>query len=209
MDYKYFLILVYFLLFATSSVFSQDNMYCGENALSGITVDSEKRLVVAVYRQPVLFPDRSGIRKASIIAEERAKGEIVRYFDQWQTTSRSISETDSSEQTATRLVDEDGTATNKSITREQSLVLTQVEQSVSTGDLKGLQKIEESYNKDEEELCVAVAFSAKSNELAEKAQGWMTETSDTDASTQSNDATSAECDASTAASYHKKRKPIY
>lgn len=130
------------------------------------------------------------------MAEERAKSEIIRYFDAYQTTSRKISETDSSSQSATRIVDENGQTTNRAITREQSMVLDQVDRSMAVGNLRGLQKIEESYDADGEEICVAMAFSAKSNEAAQEAQSWMTSSSRTKAEDEKPEASGADKDLS-------------
>ena len=113
------------------------------------------------------------MRKAVIIAEERAKGEMVRFFPK-QNTMRTIEETDAESEEATRLVDENGSVMNRSITRAQSAVLTQVDSSIASGDLSGILKIEESYDEDAEEVCVAMGFSARSNAMAQQAQDWMT-----------------------------------
>ena len=193
--------------FFTTAAYGESDTYCGADGLSGISVDSERKLLVAVYYQAVLFPDKSGIRRAAIVAEERAKSEIIRYFDAYQTTSRKISETDSSSQSATRIVDENGQTTNREITREQSMVLDQVDRSMAVGNLRGLQKIEESYDADGEEICVAMAFSAKSNEAAQEAQSWMTGSSGTKAEDEKSEASGADKDPKLE-SYHKKRKPI-
>ena len=195
-------------MFFATAAHSESDTYCGADGLSGISVDSEKKLLVAVYYQAVLFPDKSGIRRAAIVAEERAKSEIIRYFDAYQTTSRKISETDSSSQSATRIVDENGQTTNREITREQSMVLDQVDRSMAVGNLRGLQKIEESYDADGEEICVAMAFSAKSNEAAQEAQSWMTDSSGKKAEEDEKPEASGVDKDPKVESYHKKRKPI-
>lgn len=163
-----------FIALTTSSLsLADDSSYCGTAGLGGITVDGEKQRMISVYHQAVKFPDRSGIRKAVIIAEERAKGEMVRFFSQNQNTMRTVEETDSESEEATRLVDENGSVMNRSITRAQSAVLTQVDASLARGDLSGIMKIEEAYDQDAEEVCVAMGYSAKSNAMAQQAQDWM------------------------------------
>ena len=74
-----------------------------------------------------------------------------------------------------------------------------------------MQKIEESYDADGEEICVAMAFSAKSNEAAQEAQSWMTGSSGTNAEDEKSEASGADSGADKdpkLESYHKKRKPI-
>ena len=153
-------------IFLTATAIADDDGYCGTAGLGGISVDGEKQQVVAVYHESVKFTDNSGIRKAVIVAEERAKGELVRFFSQNQNTMRTIEASDSDAEEATRLVDENGAVTNRSITRSQSATLTQVDSSIASGDLSGIMKIEEA--------CVAMGFSAKSNAMAREAQEWMT-----------------------------------
>ena len=164
---------VFIAITAASASYADDDSLCGDAGLGGVSVDGEKQRMTSVYYQAVKFPDRSGIRKAVIIAEERAKGEMVRYFSQNQSTMRTIEETDSESEEATRLVDENGSVMNRSITRAQAAVLTQVDASFASGDLSGIMKIEESYDSDAEEVCVAMGYSAKSNAMAQQAQDWM------------------------------------
>ena len=171
---KIFLSAVLTSAFIAAPAAADDDSYCGSAGLGGISVDGQKQQVIAVYHQSVKFPDRSGVRKAVIIAEERAKGEMVRFFSQNQNTMRTIEETDAESEEATRLVDENGSVMNRSITRAQSAVLTQVDSSIASGDLSGILKIEESYDEDAEEVCVAMGFSARSNAMAQQAQDWMT-----------------------------------
>ena len=142
---------VFIAITAASASYADDDSLCGDAGLGGVSVDGEKQRMTSVYYQAVKFPDRSGIRKAVIIAEERAKGEMVRYFSQNQSTMRTIEETDSESEEATRLVDENGSVMNRSITRAQAAVLTQVDASFASGDLSGMMKIEESYDSDAEE----------------------------------------------------------
>ena len=113
---------------------------------------------------------------------------------------RTIEETDSESEEATRLVDENGSVMNRSITRAQAAVLTQVDASFASGDLSGIMKIEESYDSDAEEVCVAMGYSAKSNALAQQAQDWMKNPGGSDATSSEGSAVGG------VGSYKKKRK---
>lgn len=161
------------LLCVSSASYANEDSLCSGLGLGGVSVDAENKRVTSVYFQPVKFTDRSGIRKAVVIAEERAKSEIIRFFSQEQSTMRVIEETDATSEEATRLVDENGNTTSRAITRAQSEVLTQVDSSIAAGNLSGMIKIEETYDAEAEEVCVAMGFSARTNAAANSAQNWM------------------------------------
>ena len=147
--------------------------YCEQDSSDGIIIEADKSRVISVYRQPVKFLDRSGVRKASVIAQERAKGAIVRYFSQFQTTMREIEEVDQDGEDATRIVDSNGDVTARTITRNQSAVLRQLDASFAASNISGILQIEESFDKEMSEVCVAVGYSAKSNEMVKKSKEWM------------------------------------
>lgn len=147
--------------------------YCKQDSSDGIIIEADKARVISVYRQPVKFLDRSGVRKASVIAQERAKGAIVRYFSQFQTTMREIEEVDQDGEDATRIVDSNGDVTTRTITRNQSAVLRQLDASFAASNISGILQIEESFDKEMSEVCVAVGYSAKSNEMVKKSKEWM------------------------------------
>jgi len=147
--------------------------YCSQDSSDGVILDETRSRVVSVYRQPVKFPDRSGVRKATVIAQERAKGNIVRFFSQNQTTMREVEEVDQGGEDATRIVDSNGDLVTRTITRNQSEILRQLDASFAISNLKGILQIEESYDKELSEVCVAMGFSAKSTSMVEKSKGWM------------------------------------
>lgn len=147
--------------------------YCEQDSSDGIIIEAEKSRVISVYRQPVKFLDRSGVRKASVIAQERAKAEIVRFFSQFQTTMREIEEVDQDGEDATRIVDSNGDVTTRTITRNQSFVLRQLDASFASSSISGILQIEEAFDKEMSEVCVAVGYSAKSNEMVKKSKEWM------------------------------------
>ena len=147
--------------------------YCAQDSSDGVILDEPRSRVVSVYRQPVKFQDRSGVRKATVIAQERAKGNIVRFFSQEQSTSREIEEVDEGGEEATRIVDSNGDLVTRTITRNQSEIPRQLDASFAVSNLKGILQIEESYDKELSEVCVAMGFSAKSTNMAEKSKGWM------------------------------------
>ena len=147
--------------------------YCRPDNPDGIQYLNEEKRLVSVSRVPVKFNDSSGRRKARVIAQERAKGEIVRFFQQNQTSFRQLRATDSDNETATRLVDHNGVSTRKEYTREQSDTLVEMETSIAAGNLSGIRQVEESFDSSTQEICVAMGLSSKSAQGAREVQSWM------------------------------------
>ena len=180
---RYLKKVAFFALIAiTASGFASG--YCEQDSSEGIIIEADKARVISVYRQPVKFLDRSGVRKASVIAQERAKGAIVRYFSQFQTTMREIEEVDQDGEDATRIVDSNGDVTTRTITRNQSAVLRQLDASFASSNISGILQIEEAFDKELSEVCVAVGYSAKSNEMVKKSKEWMKGNTGSDSSSE-------------------------
>ena len=70
-------------------------------------------------------------------------------------------------------MDSNGDLVTRTITRNQSEILRQLDASFAVSNLKGILQIEESYDKELSEVCVAMGFSAKSTSMVEKSKGWM------------------------------------
>ena len=147
--------------------------YCDDSSPDGIKLETSAKRMISVARTPVKFDDSSGRRKARVIAQERAKGEIVRFFEQNQTSMRTIKSADEDSETATAITDQNGRTSSKSYTREQSDTLIEMETSIATGDLSGILQVEEHFDESTQEMCVAMGFSAKSRQAAQDAQNWM------------------------------------
>lgn len=118
--------------------------------------------------QPVAFPDRQGISKSQIIAEEKAKAAIVRYIDQHVTTTNIVAEVqnDLNKSTMSR-----GTGQNDVInkTSERNMVenLTQITTSAAAGKLRGVITLERGYDDKLELAWVKVGISKKTIAAAE------------------------------------------
>ena len=54
--------------------------------------DGSFNRVYSRYTQPVAIPDRQGIAKAQVIAEEKAKAAIIRFIDQEVASARVVAE---------------------------------------------------------------------------------------------------------------------
>lgn len=182
--------------------------YCNESTLDGVTLEDQKKLVVSVYNHTVSIPDPTGLRKARIIAQERAKAEIVRYFNQFQIASRTVIEDDSTSGETTRLVDGSGAATSSIFTRSQSETLTQIDQSIASGGLRGVVQVDESYDATTQTLCVAMGFSAKTAAGARDALEWMNGSTATSADEKAAHEVSGIEDADAIKSYSRQAKDI-
>ena len=147
--------------------------YCDDSSPDGIKLETSAKRMISVARTPVKFDDSSGRRKARVIAQERAKGEIVRFFEQNQASIRTIKAADTDSETATAITDQNGRTSSKSYTREQSDTLVEMETSIAAGDLSGILQVEEHFDDSTQEMCVAMGFSAKSAQAAQDAQSWM------------------------------------
>ena len=153
--------------------FAAEQNYCAESRPDGIAIEAEKKRLVSVARVPVKFSDSSGFRKARVIGQERAKGEILRFFEQNQTTIRKVESQDSDKESATQTTDSQGILQSKTYTREQADLLKEVETSIASGDLTGISQVEEHFDSSTQELCVAMGFSAKSAQSSIDAREWM------------------------------------
>jgi hypothetical protein len=104
------------------------------------------------FATPVEFPDRRGVYKAQVIAEEKAKAAIIRYLKQDLTDSRVVKEIDDDLEKATRQRTT-GTLPNFTKTNTRTLIstLTEITTSVSSGMLRGVIVLEKGYDEKAEE----------------------------------------------------------
>jgi hypothetical protein len=124
--------------------------------------DGSFNRIYSLYTQPVEFPDRRGIRKAQIIAEEKAKAAIIRFIDQHVSTKRVVTEVDNDFQQSTLTR---GTGKQNEITKknERTMIenLSEITGSSAAGNLRGVIILEQGYNKKAEEAWVKVGISKK------------------------------------------------
>ena len=161
-----------FILCCTYSFAAEPN-YCAESSPDGVTLEADERRVVSVTRVPVKFLDSSGFRKARVIGQERAKGELIRWLDQTQTTTRIVDAENSDSESATQTTDSQGVLQSKTYTREEADVVREVEMSVASGELIGMRQVEEHFDSSAQELCVAMGYSVKSAQSTIDAREWM------------------------------------
>lgn len=111
---------------------------------------------------PVEFPDRRGISKAYVIAEEKAKANIARYMRQVSSSSRTVTEIDDSLSRASRTAGGDGKSWSKENTRKVIETLEEVTGSSAQAVLQGVRILERSYQEKAEEVKVVVGINRQS-----------------------------------------------
>lgn len=116
----------------------------------------------STFFHPVDFPDRRGINKAYIIAEEKAKANIARYMRQVSTSDRTLREVDESLSTASRTSGTQGASWTKENTRKVVESLEEVTGSSAQAVLRGVRIIERSYDERSEEVKVVVGINRQS-----------------------------------------------
>jgi hypothetical protein len=114
------------------------------------------------YSQPVAFPDRQGIMKAQIIAEEKAKAAIIRFLDQDVASARVATEiqNDMNQSTMTKGGGQGGGPT-KTSQRQMIENLSEVTSSAAAGRLRGVIVLERGYDDKDEVAWVEVGISQK------------------------------------------------
>lgn len=116
----------------------------------------------STYTQPVELPDRRGISKAYIIAEEKAKANIARFMNQTSTSERIVDEIDSSSSISNRTKSNNQEAWTKENTRKVTESLRELTISRSSAILKGIRVIARAYDEKTEEVTVTVGINNQS-----------------------------------------------
>src|SRR4051794_16691918 len=116
--------------------------------------------IYSTYTHPVDVPDRRGIKKAQVIAEEKGKAQIVRFLKQEVSSERLVEEVDTTLQTATH---KQGSGSkdelSKTTQRTMKESVREFTRSYAQRTLRGVTVIETGYNSGAEEAWVKVGFS--------------------------------------------------
>jgi len=138
--------------------------------------DGSVKRIYSRYGQPVEFGDRRGISTAQVIAEEKAKGAIVRFMNQAVTSNRVVTEieTDLNKMTQERQTGM-GATVKKIDQRDLVTNLTEVTGSFAAGKLKGVIVLEKGYDEKKEDAWVVVGISDKTIAAANAVQNMVTE----------------------------------
>lgn len=127
--------------------------------------------IYSTYTQPVDVPDRRGIKKAQVIAEEKGKAQIVRFLQQEVSSDRLVEEVDTTLQTATH---KQGPGSkdeiSKTTQRTMKESVREFTRSFAKGTLRGVTVIEVGYNSNAEEAWVKVGFSRSTMAISDNVQ---------------------------------------
>lgn len=123
--------------------------------------DNSFNRIYSRFAQPVAFPDRQGISKAQIIAEEKAKAAIIRFLDQKIATGRVVTEVQNDMNQSTRTKSGETDSITKTSQRQMVENLSEVTSSGSAGRLRGVIVLERGYDEKEEIAWVKVGISRK------------------------------------------------
>ena len=128
-----------------------------------IKMDKSGRLlsVKSSYTQPVEFPDRRGINTSYIIAEEKAKAQLIRFGSQESMSSRKVNELESQISKATQISGNASGGWTKDNTRTVTTNLNEVTGSFAAGNLKGVTILERTYDEKKSEVTVVVGINGQ------------------------------------------------
>jgi hypothetical protein len=134
--------------------------------LDGIDIEFDQSgqwsKIYSTYTHPVEFPDRRGIKKAQVIAEEKGKAQLIRFLDQQVESQRIVEEVDSTVQQSKRT---QGTGSNDEFTKtSQRTMVESVKEftrSYAAGNLRGVTILETGYNEKAGEVWVKLGISRK------------------------------------------------
>ena len=137
----------------------------------GWNADGSVKNITSKNSQPVEFPDRRGIHTAQVIAEEKAKADVIRFMKQSVATSRVVTDVENDLNKATQ---ERLTSAKASVGKvdERTLIrnLTEVTASFAAGNLTGVVVLETGYDSKTEEAWTVVGISNDTLSAARKVQ---------------------------------------
>jgi hypothetical protein len=133
--------------------------------------DGSIKRLFSRYSTPVEFADRRGISKAQVIAEEKAKANIVRFMNQTSSSTRIVAEVQSDINKASQ---HRGTGKEATVNKVDERIimesLTEVTTSFASGKLKGVIVLERGYDEKLQEAWVTVGISEKTIAAANSIQ---------------------------------------
>lgn len=123
--------------------------------------DGTIKRLSSTWRHPVIIPDRPGVSKAQIIAEEKAKASIIRYMNQMVTSERLVSEINDDLATSSAKTKDGQLSLATEATRRMSESLKETTRSFAAGRLRGVIILEKGFDPKTGEAWVVVGMSQK------------------------------------------------
>lgn len=139
--------------------------------LDGIVIEFDDagnfNRIYSKYTQPVSVPNTRGIRTAKTIAEEKAKGAIIRFMEQEVSSSTFVAEVSADIERSSAKSGSDGEVSLSSEASSNMLTsLTELNGSASRGTLRGVIRLEEGYDASTGEAWVKVGLSNRTMRVA-------------------------------------------
>jgi hypothetical protein len=157
-----------------------DGTVIWQAGINGVTLEfnpnGSVRRIFSKYSHPVSIADKRGVHTAMIIAEEKAKGEIVRFLKQEIESGRAVKEFEDTASKSTQEKTAAGESLSSVDQRTISQSLTELTSSYSAGTLSGVVVLENGYDEKEREAWVVVGLSEKTMAAAKATQGLLDDT---------------------------------
>ncbi|WHQ68628.1 hypothetical protein [Methylorubrum extorquens] len=148
--------------------------------INGVTLEFNPsggvRRIYSKYSHPVTIADKRGVHTATVIAEEKAKGEIVRFLKQDVASGRVVTEFENTVSKSTQEKAGEGKSITTVDQRTIGQSLTELSSSAASGTLSGVVVLENGYDDKEQEAWVVVGLSEKSMTAARATRDMLTET---------------------------------
>ncbi|MBK3404169.1 hypothetical protein H0176_22180 [Methylorubrum populi] len=147
--------------------------------INGVTLEFNPaggvRRIYSKYSHPVTIADKRGVHTATVIAEEKAKGEIVRFLEQDVASGRVVNEFENTVSKTTQEKAGDGRSISTVDQRTIGQSLTELSSSMASGTLSGVVVLESGYDEKEQEAWVVVGLSEKSMSAAQATRDMLKE----------------------------------
>jgi len=156
------------LVIFTGQAFAENWSFQADGVTFEFGDDGEIERIYAKHTEPVNFPDRRGISTATTIAEERAKARIVRFIEESVTDEMTVYELEVEAQIALASSQaSDGESNpspevNRENVRASLRSIERMTRSAAEGQLRGVVRLEQDYNAEEEAVYVVVGISRNS-----------------------------------------------
>lgn len=148
--------------------------------VNGVTLEFNPggsiRRIYSKYSHPVTIADKRGVHTATVIAEEKAKGEIVRFLKQEVASGRVVNEFENTVSKTTQEKAGEGKSISTVDQRTIGQSLTELTSSMASGTLSGVVVLESGYDEKEQEAWVVAGLSEKSMSAAKATRDMLTET---------------------------------
>lgn len=136
----------------------EEKLYCDDSSSTGLFFDTETKKIISISSALIFGSSKIDVRNASIVAEENAKNQIIRWISQDIYTEIEIIDSSTTSETMIQSIDAQGNSNSSSkIQEEIKQTMNEFTRSTANEVLQRVQKIDERYNSDNTEVCVAIS----------------------------------------------------